>query len=330
MIDSRRISNILLLLFLVSSFDHAIAQSSPQSNATIDQIAIDTLNKNRLKFITITGASTYTIGSVGLYFSWYKDYPTSSFHFFNDFDEWHNVDKLGHTFSAYSQTDLIYKGFKWAGLNDDQSLLWSSASATLFQSTIEIMDGFSRQWGFSWTDFGANLMGSGLYVAQQKVWKEQKIRLKFSSHINSYEFANDLRGQNIDLHSRANDLFGSGLESILKDYNAQTIWLSGNLNALFNTDRFPDWMNISVGYGAQNLYGGFDNVWFEDDGQKVDLRNQERYGQFYLSLDADLSKIHTSSKFFRTLLDVLNVLKMPFSALEINTLGELKFKIIHF
>ena len=70
--------------------------TSPITNVLNDQIAIDTLNKNRLKLLAITGGGTYAIGSAGLYWTWYKDYPSQKFHFFNDLAEWNQVDKAGH------------------------------------------------------------------------------------------------------------------------------------------------------------------------------------------------------------------------------------------
>jgi hypothetical protein len=45
------------------------------------------------------GASASSV--VGLNSLWYKDYPRSNFHFFNDSKEWMQMDKFGHVFSAY-------------------------------------------------------------------------------------------------------------------------------------------------------------------------------------------------------------------------------------
>ena len=39
---------------------------------------------------------------IGLNAEWYAKYPRSGFHFFNDYAEWLQVDKVGHAFSAYS------------------------------------------------------------------------------------------------------------------------------------------------------------------------------------------------------------------------------------
>ena len=95
--------------------------------------------------------------------------------------------------------------------------------------------------------------------------------------------------------------------------------------------RFPKWLNIAVGYGAENMFGGYSNTW-DVNGVMFDAFEDQfpRYKQFYISLDADLSRIDTGSPFLRTLLDILNIVKLPFSTLEINTLGEVKFHLIRF
>ena len=306
--------------------------TSPITNVLNDQIAIDTLNKNRLKLLAITGGGTYAIGSAGLYWTWYKDYPSQKFHFFNDLAEWNQVDKAGHIFSAYSQADLCYRGFRWTGVREDQAILYGSLSAALFQSTIEVMDGFSAEWGFSLSDFTANILGISSFAVQQKIWQEQRVRFKFSTFPKKYNNFQGIDGQTYLLEQRAKDLFGSGLlELSLKDYNAQTIWMSVNVPSFFKNSQWPKWLNVSLGYGAENMFGGFNNEWVMND-QAISLESTDikRYRQFFISLDADLSKIQTSSKFLRTLLDILNTIKLPFSAVEINTTGGIKFHLIHF
>lgn len=326
-----RFNTYVILCICLLHTNIAYNQSSLYPNVLNDNIAIDSINKNRLKFLIIGGGAVYTIGSAALYQTWYKDYPLSSFHFFDDLGEWNNMDKAGHVFSSYNQTYLSYKGLRWAGLSKNKSILYGPLCGTLFQSTIEIMDGFSTNWGFSWSDFTANLIGAGAFAWQQQKWDEQKIRIKFSVFHQSYGHTISQNGQFIDLAKRSDELFGkSYLEKMLKDYNAQTIWLSFNIKSLFPQKSIPKWINLSIGYGAENLFGGFSNQWM-DEGSLVQLvERDKRYHQFYISLDTDLSKINTNSPFLRTVLDVMNIIKTPFSAIEINTLGEVKFLLLHF
>ena len=47
--------------------------------------------------------------------------------------------------------------FSWAGVNKKKSVLLGSSIGLGFQSMIEIMDGFSSKWGFSYSDMGQTL-----------------------------------------------------------------------------------------------------------------------------------------------------------------------------
>lgn len=304
-------------------------QDRPYQNEPIGQSAIDTIDKNRLLAAYTLAGTAYTASSIALYKTWYRDFPQSGFHFYDDWGEWNQMDKMGHIYSGYFQADLAYKAARWTGMQEKKALLAGSISALLFQSTVEVMDGFSTNWGFSITDQLANVVGIGGFGVQQAIWGEQRLRWKFSSFPRTYSPA-ALRGQ--DIVTRAEMLYGTGVfERTLKDYNTQTVWLSVNPRSFLPASRFPKWLNIAVGYGADNLYGGFDNAW-EVNGEPFTAFEEAfpRYRQFYLSLDIDFSRIPVKSPFLKTVFDLLNVLKMPFSALEINTLGEIKFKIIHF
>ena len=279
------------------------------------------IDSHRLKWLLGGASVTYVGSSIALYKTWYQDFPRSGFHLHNDLEEWRYMDKLGHVYAGYFQTDLAYKGLLWTGMQQKKALLYGSLSALLSQTTIEVMDGFSTEWGFSLSDMGANVVGIGTYVLQENFWGEQRLRWK-----NSYT---PVDYQEPLLDARVSELYGNGFfQRWLKDYNGQTSWLSINIDGFLPSLNFPSWLNIAVGYGAENMYGGYMN----DYGAFLPSNDFDlpRYSQFYLSLDADLSKIETSSSFIRTLLDILNVFKIPFSMLEINTLGEVKFHLLRF
>ncbi len=310
-----------MLLFVCPN--SAIAQDVSIENADITSNTTSEVNKKRLHWSLTFSSAAYLGSSAVLYNSWYKDYPRSAFHMFDDSGEWRGVDKAGHIFSGYFQSHWSYKGLRWIGLDPETSIIAGSGVGLLAQTTIEVMDGFSSEWGFSATDFTANVIGVGAFASQQLLWNEQRILLKTSSTYIDYK---DRYGAQY-FEERAAELYGKGFASrYLKDYNAQTTWLSLNVKAFFPDAPIPEWLNIAMGYGAENMFGGYTND-LSDNYKNWDL---PRYSQFYLSLDADLSRIDTNSPFLRTLLDVLNILKMPFSTLEINTLGEVKFHLIRF
>lgn len=291
----------------------------------------DTFNRKRFNWSLGIAATTYSGFSIGLYNAWYRQYPQEGFHFFNDAGEWRNMDKVGHFYTAYFQGVLCYRGARWTGLDKDKSLWVGAICGGLFQTTIEVMDGFSSEWGFSVPDFVANAGGIGFYLAQQKLWDEQRIHIKVSSWPVDYPelTLSSAGGREMALADRVDDLYGTSFaERYLKDYNAQTYWASVNVASFLGPDtRWPRWLNIAVGYGAENLYGGYENTW-ESDGHRYALpADYDRYGQFYLGLDLDLSRIRTDNHLLGGLLQVFNIFKLPSPAVELNTRGEVTFHL---
>jgi hypothetical protein len=294
----------------------------------------DSFNQKRFNLAISAAAVGYTGFSVALYNTWYKQYDRSSFHFFNDGGEWNNMDKAGHIYTAYFQSVICFKAAKWTGLNESKAILIGSICGSLFQSTIEMMDGFSTEWGFSVWDFGSNVLGVSSFALQQKYWGEQKFSFKVSSWPKSYASTPILSTDGMNTTSfkqRADSLFGNSYpEKFLKDYNAQTIWVSANIKSLFpKLKKIPSWLNIAFGYGSENMYGGFENKW-ESEGAHYELSpsNFPRYRQYYLSLDLDLTRIQTTSPFLKTIFSVFNIFKMPAPAIEYTSTGEFRFHLI--
>ena len=255
--------------------------------------------------------------------TWYKNYPHTSFHVFNDSREWLQVDKVGHTWTAYNTGRASTAMWKWSGLSDNTAALIGGLSGTAYLTVIELLDAHSSKWGWSWADMGANLLGSGIFLSQQLAWNEQRVQFKFSFHHKNYG--------DPQLEQRADDLFGkTWYERMLKDYNAQTYWLSANLKSFFKQSNLPAWLNISVGYGADGMFGGFENQWTDKLGNNI-LRNDiSRKRQFYLAPDIDFTKIKTNSKFLRTIFSGLNAFKCPAPALMIDSKGKLKAYAFYF
>ncbi|HMQ05814.1 MAG TPA: DUF2279 domain-containing protein [Saprospiraceae bacterium] len=295
----------------------------------------DSIDSNRLYWASATAFVGYSSASIALYHAWYKQFPRSRFQFFNDMREWRNVDKAGHLFASYFQSDYGYHIAKWTGLKKSDALWVALATGGLFQTIIEIMDGFSAEWGFSIADFSANLMGIGVFIGQEKLWDEQKIRIKFSISPQTYsrELISSQNGQaTSSLYDRSRSLFGqSGIERWLKDYNGHTYWMSLNIKSIFlqHQNTFPDWINLAIGYGASNMFGGFRNTW-QENGHTFSVSPLEfpRYSSVYLSPDIDLSRLNVKSQFFKTLLGALNIQKIPAPAVEVTTRGQVFFHIL--
>ena len=71
---------------------------------TAQQHTIYPYNKKRVRLVTIGNIVGYGGILVGLNAEWYAKYPRSGFHFFNDDAEWLQVDKVGHAYSAYTES----------------------------------------------------------------------------------------------------------------------------------------------------------------------------------------------------------------------------------
>jgi uncharacterized protein YfiM (DUF2279 family) len=272
----------------------------------------DTLNVSRRNAVIITEVSLGSLTLISLNQLWYADYPRSSFQTVNDADEWLQMDKLGHAFSAYQLGKVGADVLNWSGVRKKDQLIYGATLGFTFLTAVEVLDGYSAEWGFSWSDMAANAAGTGLYVGQELLWEEQRILLKYSFHQTKYA-------------SQRPDKLGDGfLEEVLKDYNGQTYWLSANVNSFVKSSKLPVWLNVAFGYGGDGMLTG--------KNEAVDnfFISQNRQRQYYLSLDVDLSKIKTNSRLLRSLFDVFNMIKVPFPTLEFNDKKGFKWHYIYF
>ncbi|MEO5564357.1 MAG: DUF2279 domain-containing protein [Chitinophagaceae bacterium] len=268
-------------------------------------------------------AAAYGGSLIVLNDTWFKGYAHTSFQTFNDSKEWLQVDKIGHIWSAYQSGRASTALWEWAGIPHKKAVWIGGLSGFLYLTGIEFMDAHSAKWGWSWSDIAANITGSGLFMGQEFLWNEQRIQYKFSFHSNSY-------GDPM-LEQRANDLFGKSFsERILKDYNAQTYWFSANLKSFFKQSNLPPWLNVAVGYGADGMFGGFENKWFDNLGNDVTRYDVPRKRQFYLAPDIDFTKIKTNSKFLKTAFFMLNAFKCPSPALMIDSKGKARAYAVYF
>ncbi len=273
----------------------------------------DTLNKSRRNAVIISETVLSAGVLIGLNQLWYADYPKSDFHFINDNAEWLQMDKAGHVFSAYHIGKIGKETLEWSGVSRKNQLIYGATLGFVFLSAVEVMDGYSSNWGASWGDVAANASGTALYVSQELLWKEQRIIPKFSFHTTPYAAV------------RPNALGDSWNEQILKDYNGQTYWLSANVHSFFKQSKIPKWLNVAVGYGAEGMITG-------DEGfvNTVFLPEDERVRQFYFSLDVDLSKIETKSHVLKTIFSVFNTIKIPAPTFEYRADGKVKFRALYF
>lgn len=219
---------------------------------------------------------------------WYAEEGQADFAFYSDriarrfpdletdgwLDDWHTYvqqDKLGHTFVTWHLTRVVGEYGRWAGLSDRRAGLFGGTVATLFQSQIEIFDGFSKEYGFSRTDVLANAVG-GLVGGLQVAFPE---RLDWFTAKYSYH-----RSPFYDEDISSNAVF-SYVGNVLKDYDGISYWLVIRPNELVPAhleSRWPDWLAFSVGHSGDGLAHPI-------SGQ----RGYEHRRQLFLSIDIDLT-----------------------------------------
>jgi len=308
----KKIYKILIIwLFCVSLIPctTALCQNSFFGTAPIP-------NYNRIVPLAVSDGILYTTSMVGLDFLWYKNYPHSAFHFFNDNNEWMQMDKCGHILTAYTIARLTAALYRWSGVRDASSTTIGVALGMAYQTNIEIFDGFSSAWGFSLGDMTANTLGASLFLSQQAAWNDQRVTMKISFHPTSYA------------QYRPDELGDNFAESSLKDYNGQTYWLSFAIASFFpKGTKIPGWLCLDFGYGADGMVGGSSNpIIYNSNGDEVFF---DRYRQVYCSLDIDLTKIPTNSGALKAVLGAVSFIKIPAPTLEFSR-GKFKFHILYF
>ena len=257
--------------------------------------------------LTIGGTVVYGATLAGLSHLWYSDSESQSFRFFNDNTEWNQVDKVGHFFSSFYFSYGTSRALQWCNVPPKKSDLIGSLVGFGVMLPIEILDGFSDAYGASTGDLIANAAGSAFYLGQTALWDEVRIYPKFSFHQTEYA---GLRP----------DLLGEDFTSeLLKDYNGQTFWLSVDMDKFI---KFPAWLNLAAGYGAEGMV-------YARDHQNIEKGYPKPYRQLYLSIDFDLRAIKSRSKVVNTLIFFASMIKIPAPTLEFSNRG-VKFRPLYF
>ena len=259
--------------------------------------------------VAVTYASSMSI----LYQTWYKPYDSGKFHFFNDLEEWKGMDKFGHIQTSWFVAQWLQQLQNEAGLNKKQSSWRSVLIPFAYMSTIEVFDGFSSGWGFSWSDMAANSLGLSLFAVQQRKWQTQHVLLKYS-YQDSPEptWRPSLLGQNKS-------------EQLLKNYNGQTYWMSYPIARILPfSGKMPSYILLSLGTGISGAYGAESNLWMEN-GNTYDFRMLPRFRTWYLSFDIDLQKIPIRKRWWRIFSSSIRWIKIPAPVLSYSNYNGLKF-----
>ncbi len=124
------------------------------------------------------------------------------------------ADKLGHGFSFYLSTRLLSKGFQWAGHDSRKAAQLAGLTSAALSIGVEIMDGFTNQYGFSPEDVAMNLLGIGAGVfleSHPKLDRLFDIRVQYwpsddARRLNDYDPVADYSGQTYLLVTKASGI----------------------------------------------------------------------------------------------------------------------------
>ncbi len=286
-------NKIIILLVLIFSFQDLTSKDTIRNK----------VDKNFYKFLAVEGVVLTGVISY-LKNEWYSDKKRVPFHFYNDFKGWYQVDKFGHFYASYLESNIGYSLMKKFNFSEKKSLYLGGFQGLILETPIEFFDAYYEGWGFSVSDMVANALGSVFFITQQKVFGEQLIRPKLS-------FSRSIYARN------AYGLLGKNnlISEFIYDYNGYTFWFSFSPNKVFKIKKIPKWLNLAIGYGADGMLGEFENKKLYKGNN---LPNYNRYRQFYLSLDIDFSKLKTNSKFLKKVYNALSYIKIPLPTIELS------------
>lgn len=295
---------LICLLIFFSLSNNIISKDSISSQS----------KKNVYKLVLAEGVVLGGIISY-LQYEWYSDKQRVPFHFYNDFKGWNQVDKLGHFYAAYLQSNIGYSILKKNKISEKKSLLYGGLQGVILQTPIEFFDAYYKGWGFSISDMIANALGSLFFIAQQQLFNNQIFKPKMS-------FSRTFYAKNANGYLGRNNIFSE----FAYDYNGHTYWFSFSPNEVFKLNKIPKWINLSFGYGANGMIGEFVNKTFFRGNPIPEFK---RYKQIYLSFDIDFSKIKSKSKFGKKLFNILSYIKVPLPSLEFSN-KKLKGHLFYF
>jgi len=283
----------LLLILIVGELGfppgHTRGQGALRTSAGEPAIPeADSSGINTTRLVIFGGTVAAGITAVHLYQqnAWWKT-ARAPFHFEEDLVYACNIDKIGHLYGANVLTFVLSKGLEWSNFTESNALLWGAIGSTLFQTYIEIEDGFSAYWGFDRVDLASDVVGAWYPVLQHHVPFFKDFNFRFSYLPKNPGSPGAIKGQT---------------HTVFDDYEGQTLWLTLTMKHILPESvaaYWPDFLCLSLGVAVR------DNL------------SPNRYLAWYLSPDLDMTKIiPQDTKFLKTLGEALNFIHFPMPAVR--------------
>jgi len=238
--------------------------------------------------------------------AWWKD-PAGGWSIKEDLQYARGLDKFGHIFSSYFASSISSDVLFDCGVERKTAVMIGTGMGIAYTLYVEMEDGFAANWGFSPSDAVANFAGAYFYLAQQHIPFLQNFSPRWGYVPVQWVGGNDINERP---------------KTFIDDYNSTTFWLACNVNNILPTSMdnyWPDWLQISLGYGISN--------YAVNDAAGIPLQVKRK---FLIGLDYDWVKIipESSIGLLNYLRQSLNLLRLPGPTLEFGDNG-VKFGIFY-
>jgi hypothetical protein len=283
-------SHVVIALML-SAFFHIVFN-------TVCTAGVDSVNTNQQSDVVDNTLSAWKLGLIGgatvggfvvghgvLNTLWWKGDPVD-FHVNSKQDYTYalNADKFGHAFFAFSTATIYSELFRWSGM-DSTSSMWMGVGVSMaYQTYIEMRDGFSRDYGFSYGDVGSNIFGASLAAFKH--------------------YYPELRPIDLQVSFWPSGPYRQGAyQAIIDDYESTTHWLAVSVYDYlpYRMQRwFPPWIGLAIGHSVENIVDG-----------------QSGKHALYLSLDWNLQRIEGIPSWLGSILRVLHLYHLPAPAVKV-------------
>jgi hypothetical protein len=217
--------------------------SSPGAATPGDAAAEAKPDERRLrrKNILLIGGITAVVGTYGA-IAWWDTGFSGSFRLGNEqwFGQHTNAggaDKCGHAFSTYLTTRLLTTGFKSYGNPQDRSVLMAAGTAEGILVGVEVMDGLSKKYKFSYEDAVFNTLGVVVGALMEKFPRlDELIDIRWS-----YWLSEDAKR--------------TGKRDPIGDYSGQTYLLVLKADAIRKVHDVPvlKYLELVAGYGTRGF-----------------------------------------------------------------------------
>lgn len=157
------------------------------------------------------------------------------------------ADKLGHLYTHYLLQRSFNNAFEWSLRDREKALMLSTGTAAIVGLLIEVGDGTSDEYGFSWEDMAADLAGIGIgALLEYFPVADEFVGLSFGYNMNSS---------------------GGGAKkrkatSVLNDYSGQKVMLNFRLAGFravgVDIPEFMRYIQFDLGYYTRG-YTGYDD-----------------------------------------------------------------------